>query len=285
MKILVTHFAPDLDAVGGIWLVKKFLTGWDKAVIKFVPAGLTFGSQPVDTDNNILHIDTGFGRFDHHQIDDSYCSAQKILDYLKEENLKIKKDEALERLVDVVSDIDHFQEVYFPNPNADFYDLGLLSALDGWKLLYPNDHQKLVDLGMACFEGIYKQFQNKVWAEKILKEEAIEFSSPWGKAIGAETTNDEIIHTGQKLGYIIVVRKDPKKGYIRIKSLPDPKIDLSSILTKLKKADPSASWFLHVDKHQLLNGSTKNPEMRPTRLSLKEITKIIQGKEVEKNRI
>ncbi|TSC53909.1 MAG: hypothetical protein LiPW16_261 [Microgenomates group bacterium LiPW_16] len=286
MKILVTHFSPDLDAIAGIWLIKKFLPGWERAEIKFVPAGETWEDQPVDSDPDILHIDTGFGKFDHHQTDEETCSAKRILAELKIEKRakarssgieKCKNDEALERLVEVINDIDHFQEVYFPNPTADFYNLGLVSQLDGRKLLYPDDNPRLVEFGCASLDGIYKQLQSKVWAEKLLKEEGIEFETRFGKAIGIQTGNDEVVHTGQKQGYVLVVRKDGKKGYVRIKSLPDPKIDLTGVVEKLKEKDPQASWFLHIDKHQILNGSTKNPKMKPTKLSLREIIEIIKN--------
>lgn len=273
----MTHFSPDLDAICGIWLVKKFLPGWEKAKIEFVPAGETWQSEPVDSNPDILHIDTGFGKFDHHQTDEETCSAKKILEELRTKNQELRTNEALERLIDVVNDIDHFQEVYFPNPTQDFYNFGLVSQLDGWKLLYPEDNQKLVELGLEALDGIYKQLQNKVWAEKLLKEEGIEFETRWGRAIGIETGNDEVVHQGQKQGYVLVVRKDEKKGYVRIKSLPDPKIDLTEVAKKLKEADPEASWFLHIDKHQLLNGSTKNPKMRPTKLNLREIIEIIKN--------
>lgn len=273
----MTHFSPDLDAIAGIWLVRKFLPGWERAEIKFVPAGETWEGQPVDSNPDILHIDTGFGKFDHHQTDEETCSTKRILEKLKTENLKLKNDEALERLVEVINQVDHFQEVYFPNPTADFYDLGLVAQLDGWKFLYADNNLKIVDLGLECLDGIYKQFQNKVWAEKLLKSEGIEFETRWGRAIGVETGNDEVVHTGQKQGHVIVVRKDGKKGYVRIKSLPDPKIDLTSVAKKLKRADPSATWFLHIDKHQILNGSTKNPKMKPTRLSLREIIEILKN--------
>ncbi|MBI4999253.1 hypothetical protein HZB97_00595 [Candidatus Gottesmanbacteria bacterium] len=134
----------------------------------------------------------------------------------------------------------------------------------------------MVDLGLTCLDGIYKQFQNKVWAEKLLKEEGIEFETRWGKAIGIETGNDEVVHTGQKQGYVLVVRKDPKKGYVRIKSLPDPKMNLTRLAEVLKKTDPEATWFLHASKHMILNGSTKNPKMKSTRLSLGEIIEVIK---------
>lgn len=278
MKILVTHFSPDLDAVCGIWLVEKFWPGWEKAEVKFVPAGETWENQLVDSNLNILHIDTGFGRFDHHQTSEDTCSAKLVLGELKTQKSRVKIDEALERLVDVVNEIDHFREVYFPNPTADFYNLGLVSQIDGWKLLNPEDHQKIVDLGCQSLDGIYKYLKNKVWAENLLKEEGIEFETRWGRAIGIEASNDEVIHIGQKQGYVIVVRKDRKKGYVRIKSLPDPKIDLTQVKKTLEKKDQEATWFLHIDRHQILNGSTKNPKMKPTKLSLREIIEILKEK-------
>ena len=39
MKIIVTHAAPDLDAVTSVWLIKRFLQGWNEAEVRFVPAG------------------------------------------------------------------------------------------------------------------------------------------------------------------------------------------------------------------------------------------------------
>ena len=50
MKKIVTHFAPDLDAITSVWLVKRFMPGWKKAEVVFVPAGETLDDQPVDSD-------------------------------------------------------------------------------------------------------------------------------------------------------------------------------------------------------------------------------------------
>ncbi len=237
--------------------------------MEFVPAGETWEGKRVDNNPEIVHVDTGLGKFDHHNTDEDRCAAQMVLE-------KVEASGALERLVDVVNEIDHFREVYFPNPTADFYDLGLVAQLDGWKILYGDKPQKIVELSLECLDGIYRQFQNKVQAEKLLKEEGVEFATVWGKGIGVETGNDEVIHSGQKQGYKIVVRKDAKKGLIRIKSWPEPEIDLTSLYEDLKKRDPQATWFLHASKHMVLNGSTKNPKMRPTKLSLEEIIGIIK---------
>ena len=39
MKIVVTHTAPDWDAIGSVWLIKRYLPGWQDAKVEFVPAG------------------------------------------------------------------------------------------------------------------------------------------------------------------------------------------------------------------------------------------------------
>ena len=183
----------------------------------------------------------------------------------------------MERLLAVVNDVDHFREVFYPNPTADYWDLGIVSEIDGWRLLYADNPIKIVELGFQALDGIYKTFQNKVWAERELKENGVEFVSKWGAGIGVETTNDEVVHLAQKMGYVIALRKDPNKGYLRIKSLPKDEIDLESLYIKLKSDEPAATWFLHASHHMVLNGSSKNPAMRPTQKSLQQIIDVIQG--------
>jgi hypothetical protein len=53
-------------------------------------------------------------------------------------------------------------------------------------------------------------------------------------------------------------------------------IDLTLVYEKLKKMDPQATWFLHVSKKMLLNGTPKNPKMIPTKLSLNDIVKVLE---------
>jgi hypothetical protein len=269
MKTIVTHIGPDLDAIAAIWLIKKYFSGWEEAVLAFVPAGNTLEGKSPDDNPEILHVDTGFGKYDHHQDNRDTCAAMLVYK-------DIQPDAALERMLTVVNDIDHFREVFFPNPTADFWELGLVTQIDGWRLLHSDNPMKIVDLGMQALDGIYKTFQNKVWAEKELKVKGVEFDSQWGKGIGVETTNDETVHLAQKIGYVIAVRKDPKKGYLRIKSLPKDEIDLTAVYNTLKAEEPEATWFLHASRHMVLNGSSKNPDMRPTKKSLQEIIDVIR---------
>lgn len=270
MKTIVTHIGPDLDAIAGIWLVKTFFPGWEEAALAFVPAGNTLSGKPPDENPEIIHVDTGFGKYDHHQDNRDTCAALLVYQ-------DMKPDATLERMLAVVNDIDHFREVFFPNPTADFWDLGMISEVDGWRLIYSDNPIKIVELGMQALDGIYKTFQNKVWAEKELREKGLEFRTKWGKGIGVETINDETVHLAQKMGYAVAVRKDPKKGYLRIKSLPKDEIDLTPVYNTLKDQEPDATWFLHASRHMVLNGSSKNPDMRPTKKTLQQIIEVIKN--------
>ncbi len=276
MKTIVTHIGPDLDAIASVWLIKTFFPNWEEATIAFVPAGTTLHNAPPDADPNIIHVDTGFGTFDHHQTNENICAAMLVYEEVKSYH---GEDKALERLVNVVNDVDHFAEVFYPNPTADYWHFHLAAIIDGWRLIYHDDPQKIMSLGMEALDSVYKTIQNRIWAERELVEKGIPFETIFGKTLGAETTNDDVIHLAQKSGYHLVIRKDPKKSYVRIKSLPTPSIDLTSLYERLKERDPDATWFLHASKHMILNGSTKNPTMKPTKLSLQEIidlTKAIQ---------
>ncbi len=280
--------APDVDAVTSVWLLKRFLPGWESADVAFVPAGKTLGNEPVDSDTDVLHVDTGMGLLDHHQTGEDTCAAKRTMEYIsqvlnpkakgqrKKDTHKEFPDEALERLVEVVNIIDHFKEVYFPNPTADFYDFGLVGIMDGWKLIYSDNYLRVVSQAMEALDGIYKAMQNKVWAEREIKENGVEFQSKWGKGIGIETINDETIRIAQKSGYVIAVRKDPKKGYVRIKALPDPRVDLTDCYNRYMEIDKEATWFLHAGKNMVLNGSMKNPQTKATRLTLREIIEVLK---------
>ena len=284
MKTIVTHMAPDVDAITSVWLLKRFLPGWSEAEVKFVPAGTTLENKTADSDNNILHADTGMGMLDHHQTDEDTCAAKRCLEYIirqeknkKIQNTKIKNNEALERMIEIVNDIDHFKEVYYPDPMADYYDFGLVAILDGWKLIFRDQNLKITEMGMIILDGIYKNFQNKVWAEEEIKNQGVVFKSQWGKAIALETVNDEVLRVSQRMGFILSVRKDPKKDYVRIKAQPQSKVDLTPCYNILKKKDPDATWFLHAGRKMVLNGSIKNPESRATRLTLREIVEVLKN--------
>lgn len=272
MKTIVTHIGPDLDAITSVWLVKTFFPGWEEAEISFAPAGTTLNKMDPDSNPEIMHVDTGFGKFDHHQTNADTCAASLVYEHIKTEH---GVDPVLERMVAVVNDVDHFREVFYPQPDADFWEFWIIAQIDGWRLLHAENPLKIMELGFESLDGIYKVMLNKLWAEKEM-DKAVVFDTTWGKGVGFETVNDEVVHLSQKKGYALVIRKDPKKGYVRIKTLPKPEIDLSALYERLKKDEPGATWFLHASHHMVLNGSAKNPDMKPSKRTLQELIEVIK---------
>lgn len=298
MKIIVTHNSPDWDAITSVWLIKRFLQGWEDAITQFVPAGERIGNikyqisntkSPIEKigEDEIIHVDTGLGLLDHHQTDNQSVSAAGLTwECVKTQNADRTRDrmEAIGRLVAIVVDIDHFKEVFWADAMSDYHEFSLLGVLDGLKVQKPEMDGYYVEFGMQMLDAVLHAFENRIWAEREIKN-GHKFKTKWGEGIGFETINDQVLNLAQKMGYVIVLRKDPRKGYVRVKARPSQNqsqekgigVDLTLAYEKLKKLDPNATWFLHVSKKMLLNGSAKNPKMRVTTLSLDKIIKVLEN--------
>lgn len=297
MKRIVTHTSPDMDAIASVWYIKRYLPGWETADIRFVPAGSRLGNltdekaqkltDPIEIigGNEVIQVDTGMGPLDHHQTSSKkVCGASLTWEYVKknmsQNSLNPEKLEALNRIADYVIQVDHFKEVFRTEPLANYNNFSIVDILDGLKYQNPNSDIYYVDFISLCLDALVHDLENLVWAEKEIKEKGIEFETKHGKGLAIETINDTVIKLGQLMGYIIVVRRDPRKGYVRIKTKPDEAekigINLSLTAEKLRKMDPNATWFLHVSNKMLLNGTPKNPKMKPTKLTLAQIIEVLK---------
>src|SRR6266496_4090471 len=98
---IVGHLAPDLDCLTAIWILIRFDNA-ASAELEFVPAGTTWQQQPVDSNPHIIHVDTGGGRYDHHQRPSrTLCAAELVRRAIA------PRDPALERMVRQVGQIDN----------------------------------------------------------------------------------------------------------------------------------------------------------------------------------
>lgn len=276
-KIIVTHLSPDLDAIASSWLIKNYLPCWEDAEFKFVPAGTTWEDKGSNDNPNILHVDTGLGKFDHHQVENrALCAAKLVFNFLvKKKHIRKDQYEALSRIIDYVVMDDNFADIFLHEPDSDIYDFCLHRLIDGIKGVKRDDYQRM-DFGFQMLDASLQNFMNKIRAEKEIKN-GLDFQSHWGKSLAMETKVTDAVKLALKKGYQIVIKKDPERQYVSIKTLPVKKLDLTPIYERLKKQDPQATWFLHVSKNMLLNGSTKNPKMIPTSLSLKKVIEIIKS--------
>lgn len=305
LKIIVTHKNPDWDAITSVWILKNFLRGWENAKIEFIQAGTVLrgsilaGTNTIETvdKNEIIHVDTGLGPLDHHQTSDmNTCATSLAWSYVRKNNPEFKnmdnvKIEAISKIVKYVVDLDHFQEVYWDHASSDIYEFGFYGLIEGFKMEFMGEDLKCLEFGFELLSIVSHRLEQKIWAENEIKEKGLEFETRYGKCLAIESLNDEVIKLSQKMGYQIVIRRDPRKGYIRIKAMPkrnlkfkshdlkskkDSDIDLTSIYKKLKVIDSKANWFLHISKKMLLNGSSKNLDMKSSSLSLREIVEIIK---------
>ena len=272
---IVTHISPDLDAIASSWMIARYLPDWESADHAFVPAGETLDNEPVDSKPNIIHVDTGLGRFDHHQLKVRSSATKRVFDYLAEEgHIKEKDILAVEHMVLIVTEIDNFGEVHFPDPTNDRYSFCLHEFVYPLRGLLSSD-KELINMVFLILDSILFTVKNNIQAKKDI-EAGLVMNTAWGKTVVMETKNEGAVKYALKSGYEMVVRRDPQTNHVRIKTQPNKKYDLTALYKKILKADPSATWFLHISKNMLLNGSSKKPDSVPSSLSLKRLIAILK---------
>ncbi len=271
-KTIVTHVGPDFDGILAIWLLKRFHDDFKNAQIKFTNAGSTIDGKPAGSNPDVVHVDTGGGPFDHHDSNDYTCAAKLVWDWLKKEYHL--SDLAVERMVAQAVAIDHAQDILWPDASDDRYDLALPALISGMKMVPIGSDLAIVELTLELLDALYAVYKAKVEAEEILAK-GQRFSTRWGQALACLTTNETVLQLGEKIGYTLVVRKDPNKGFVRIYARNDRGVDLTPAWKKFQELDPQSTWFLHASKCLLLNGSNKRTDMVPTKLSLDEVVKVL----------
>lgn len=280
-QLIVTHHAPDLDAVGAVWMLKRFDTQ------HFADAQVTFvdpGSQidPGEAErlgfqmHQVTHVDTGLGEFDHHQTERGHqpvCATSLVYDHICQLHPEQKEDKALHYLVQFATEVDHFGEIYWPDAESPRYNFMVHELLKGLESSDPHNDDSLLHFGLQCLDAAYACLRDYYQAKESLQDGQI-FETKAGKALAIESRNDFIIQFAQKNGFVIVIRKDPKNGEIRIKARPDTEIDLKAVYERVLKVDQVGSWYYHPSGKMLLNGSRKKRHQKPSPLTLEEIIQI-----------
>jgi len=284
-KLIVTHHAPDLDAISSVWLLKRFDSQrYANAKVAFVNPGDTISLEEAEKEFNcqlheITHVDTGLGEFDHHQTEKAsreICAATLVFDYLKQIRPEITDDLALIEMIKIIVDVDHFGEIYWPEAKENRFVFTLHELIHGHESIEPHDDDSQLHFGMKALDCAYAEMTNRLKAEEIISNKGIEFSIKEGKCLGLETQNDESIKLAQVKGYVLAVRKDSEFGHLRIKVRPDAQLDLEKLYRAIVVIDPKATWFYHASGKMLLNGSIKHRNQIASSLSLKSVIRLIE---------
>lgn len=275
-KLIVTHLSPDLDAIASVWLIHRYMRGWKDADVAFVSSGRTLHDMSPDKNKDIIHVDTGLGKFDHHQTDEFTCATRLMYEWLKEKKyIKDADDEALERMVDVITRYDHFQEVLLHDAEDDMHLFSLTYVIFGLRVNQNKAHE-LVELGEQCLDGIFYYMKGIVSAEKIIEKGHV-FDSYWGRTLVMETDNEKVNKAAFRQGYDMVVRHSPQYKNVSIKVHPKSKRKLSILHTLVTKNDPDAQWFYHASGRMLLNASTRATKDKVTKYSLPYLMRLIKS--------
>ncbi|MBU0978844.1 MAG: hypothetical protein ABIJ03_02935 [Patescibacteria group bacterium] len=283
-KLIVTHHAPDLDAITAVWLFKRFdAQDYASAQVAFVDPGdnisetnrLHLGFDA----SQVVHVDTGLGEFDHHQPDrglQHISASSLVFDHLAKLHPELVTDLALQALVQHVTDVDHFGEIAWPEANHIRYTFMLHELIHGMEYLDPHNDDSQLNFGFECLDSVYAVLTQQIKAEEIIKEKGQPFNLGSIKCLALDTRNDETLKLAQKMGYDLVIRKDTEQGHVRIKVRPDQALSLESLYTKILEIDSEGTWYYHPSGKMLLNGSRKHRSQKATPLGLNKIIDLIK---------
>lgn len=277
-KLIVTHLHPDLDAIMSSWLLVRFnQPQYGDAKFAFVPAPQTYKGLPPDNDPNVVHLDVGAGKFDHHKPGGFVtCAAKLVWEELVAEKLIADEDESLKTLVDIAYEVDTFADCYWPGTDSPRMALMLHEIIPALHRLQLYDNEAVMRMVFVYLDAAYQRLKD--WEKgKEAVNEGKEFESAWGKGIIVTTAADDASKTAQKMGYDIVVIFDPQKGYLKIKTAPAVKLPLKVLYDKICKRENPERWVYHNSGHMLFSGSDKGQLKERTQLTLNDLTEMIEG--------
>ena len=282
--LIVMHIKPDLDAIASSWLLVRFDSQhYAGSRLAFTPAGTTLDPEKAAAlgyrPDQVTHVDTGKGRFDHHvpeRAGPQYSATSLVYDYLLEIHPEYRTDSALREIVNIVTEIDHFGEVYWPDANNPRYEFMLHQIIDAMDATATNDDSYQAQLGHRLLDYVYASMKLHLKATEKLGEGITFPLKTGGEAFAIITGSEEILSVAQKAGYLLVVKKDKYSGHIRIKARPDTPFNLDEVYKQVKAADSVGTWYYHPSGKMLLNGSRKSGTHVPSPLSLDEVVAIIK---------
>jgi hypothetical protein len=283
-KLIVTHHAPDMDAIGAVWMLKTFDTQhFADAKVTFVNPGEQLSKKDIEehdlTPDDVMHVDTGLGELDHHQPDRArqFISATSLAyEYVQKIHPDLQEDQALKTLADLITDIDHFGEIDWPDASHPRYELMIHQVIRGLEFIHLNDDDAQLNFGFTCLDGAYSSLKQHVKAQEIIDTEAIYFEIRFGKVMAVETRNDDTMKLAQKQGSALVIRKDPELGHIRIKARPDSPIELKPLYDRILQLDDKGTWYYHPGGKMVINGSRKHMSQQPSPLTLTQIVELVK---------
>lgn len=259
---IVGHLHPDLDCITAIWILRRW-GGYGDAVLRFVPSGETLDGRPADSDPRVIHVDTGGGRFDHHQTNHHALSATELV-----RRATAPSDQTLTRLARLVTQIDHAQADITPTFNVN-------DLIAGYHALFPDNTVAVVDAMCSNLNAWYANEERHIRLESAFARR-IEFDTPWGLGIAMESDDGGSSRLAFGHGAVLYVYRDGQNN-TGIAARSRSSVDLTPVYHDLRRLDPGADWYLHPSRRLLLCGTAKAPPRVPSKLTLEQLIGVLRG--------
>jgi hypothetical protein len=237
------------------------------APLAFCPAGQTLNGMPPDADPEILHVDTGLGRLDHHQPDvasRTICAAKLCAQAFN------PGDAALRRMTEYVTLVDNAIEP----PGDRVAPFGVTQLISGLNAAHPDDSEAVVRTLFPLFEAWHRAADEVVRAEQALAR-AEWFDTSWGPGAAVDDEDAPAQALAYAAGAVVYVYRSVsgRRGY---SAAAESSVDLSNVADAVLAADGVGSWYLHPSKKLLLNGSKKVREWTVSPLTLDQLVGFVR---------
>ena len=291
---IVVHERPDLDAIIGIWLLKKFgekkFPGIIKATVRFLNNGGEL-TERKSANESELYVDCGRGRFDHHPATEypEDCAATLIA-----KHLEIDDDPALETILRFVVNNDL---------KGQSHPFGLAYFIKLMHVSYPDEPKRVINWAVEALETKYheqfsffyqarKDYEQKAEIDEVTltngrvfrvvtvisdNENFSKYARFRGAAVVIQKKNSGNIqiYTNRRFGLtlydttqIIRLEEAKAKGVVITKDW--------KILSSEGKVEGAEEWYFHHKMQVLLNGSLTATKVPPTRILLEKIREFVK---------
>lgn len=279
--MIVTHTNPDLDAITGAWLLKRF-GGLGNESVEFVNTG---NPVPEKLTTAIAVVDTGREfdperlRFDHHQLPgqaaNHTCAAWQIFNYLGEAEI-----EYLRPLLHIVFAGDTGR----PEANAS-RELGLHAIFSGWKAWWSeqNPGERLTDeaalaYGFGLLDALEVRLRNQAKAKAELAQKVVYKSDDdlvWAIRHGSQSSTLAAYEEGAR---VVVFEGEPIEveggttypiGIMRAGEWQEPHVgELAEQVARqhTEFASEINTWFKHPAGFFAGRGTPKAPVFQPVEI-------------------
>ena len=279
---IILYSGADFDALFASWLFVRNVAFAKYAKFDFVKIGETWKNQPVDSDPNVVHIDTGGGKFDHHGGKNK--SATRIM----VTELGLGDDPALKRLLSLIEAYENADKMEFYAPSQ---------LITGWYYLYRTNPKSVLERAFEVFDILYGQEKQRVeiesqsdkvdWREfngkKVAVLDEIAQLRDWCFDNGADivvwkNTNNGVPYYGIQVSRKLDFSLGKVVAALRSSEAVARRVELEATdLEVIEELEKLPGWYLHHSGKLILCGSRKKPlkKHEVSLLTFDQIVKII----------